>query len=335
MKQDSKKRKLKVFIPLAIVVLIVFSGAWYWYRDYRLYITTDDAHIEADNITIGSKMLGRIASIHAIEGETVSQGKLLVELDSADLIAQKNQATALRSQARASINQAEVKYSSDQKSIRVQEINLERAREDIDRAKAQFSGGVITQEQFDHTKKAFESAGATLDAAKAQLAVSKSLISSASAAVETAASQIKVLETQLKNTKLFSPATGIIAKRWLLPGDIVQPGQSVFTLTDGRAKWVIAYLEETKIGEIYNGQDVKVTIDAFNRTKFSGKVFLVGSSTASVFSLIPANNASGNFTKVTQRIPVKISIDVAEGGKNISEYNIVNGMSAVVKFIRK
>jgi membrane fusion protein, multidrug efflux system len=335
MKQDKMKNKLKVYIPLLIVILVVLSGAWYWYRDYRMFITTDDAHVEADNITIGSKILGRIASIHSEEGERVLAGKLLVELDSSDLIAQKNQAQAMLSQAQASLNQSEVKYESDQKSIRVQEINLEKAKEDLQRANEQYSGGVITQEQFDHTKKAFESAEALLDAAKAQLSVSRSLINSASAAVKTAGAQIKVLETQLRNTKLYSPADGVIAKRWLLAGDIVQPGQSVFTLTDGKAKWVIAFLEETKIGEIYTGQDVRITIDAFKRRKFSGKVFLVGSSTASVFSLIPANNASGNFTKVTQRVPVKISIDKVDGGKDISQFNIIPGMSAIVKFVRE
>jgi membrane fusion protein, multidrug efflux system len=335
MKQDQKKNKLKVYIPLIIVILVVMSGAWYWYRDYSMFITTDDAHIEADNITIGSKILGRVASVHSEEGDSVSFGKLLVELDSSDLIAQKNQALAMLSQAEASLNQSEVRYASDQKSIRVQEITLEKAKEDLQRANEQYSGGVITQEQFDHTKKAFESAEAMLDAAKAQLNVSRSLISSAAAAVKTAGSQIMVLETQLKNTKLYSPANGVIAKRWLLAGDIVQPGQSVFTLTDGKAKWVIAFLEETKIGEISTGQEVRITIDAFKHRKFSGKVFLVGSSTASVFSLIPANNASGNFTKVTQRIPVKISIDEVDGGKDFSRYNIIPGMSAVVKFVRK
>jgi membrane fusion protein (multidrug efflux system) len=335
MKQDSKKSKLKVYIPLAIVVIVVLSGAWYWYRDYMAFITTDDAHVEADNITIGSKMLGRIVSLYAEEGTEVIKGKLLVELDSSDLIAQRNQAIALRNQAKASLSQSEIKYSSDQKSIRVQEINVERADGDLSRADSQLSGGVITQEQFDHLKKTYESAVAQLEANKAQLSVSKSLISSASAAVETAGAQINVLETQLKNTKLYAPATGVIARRWLLPGDIVQPGQSVLTLTDGSKEWVIAYLEETKIGEIFTGQDVKFTIDAFPHTRFSGKVFLTGKSTASVFSLIPANNASGNFTKVTQRVPVKISIDKADDGKDLSSFTILPGMSAVVKFIRR
>ncbi len=334
MKEETKKNRLRIYIPLAIVIIIVLAGAWYWYRDYSMYITTDDAHVDADNISVGSKILGRISSIYAKEGDLVKQGVLLADLDSTDLFAQRNQTSALMAQSQANLVQSEVKFSSDQKSIRVLEINLERANEDMNRAKNQSEGGVITAEQFDHIKKAYETASAQLDAAKAQLLVSKSMISSASASVETAKAQVKVLDTQLKNTRLYSPADGIVAKRWLLPGDVVQPGQSVFTLTLSKNLWIVAYIEETNISEIHQGQNVKFSIDAFPDVQFSGKVFLLGSSTASVFSLIPANNAAGNFTKVTQRIPVRISIDRADNNKEISSFNILSGMSVVVKIIK-
>jgi membrane fusion protein, multidrug efflux system len=334
MKSDTGKSKLKVYIPLTIVILAVLIGAWYWYRDYTRYITTDDAHVDADNVSVGSKILGRISAIHGAEGDLVKQGDLLAELDSTDMISQRNQSISIREQASANLVQAETKYSSDQKSIRVLEIALERAAEDLSRAKSQSAGGVITTEQFDHIKKAYETAMAQLDAARAQLLVSKATISSASSAVESADAQVKVLDTQLKNARLYAPADGVIAKRWLLPGDIVQPGQSVLTLTISRNLWVVAFLEETKIAEIRQGQDVIFTLDAFDGVKFRGKVFLVGSATASVFSLIPANNAAGNFTKVTQRIPVRISIEKAENNKDLSSFNIISGMSAVVKIIR-
>lgn len=334
MKEEAKKSKLRVYIPLTLVILFVIAGAWYWYNDYTRYITTDDAHIDADNVSVGSKILGRIAVIHGDEGESVKKGMLLAELDSSDMISQRNQAISLRDQAKAGLVQAEARYNSDQKSIKVTEISLERATEDLNRAKSQSAGGVITAEQFDHINKAYETAFAQLDAARAQLIVSRSAISTASAAVESASSQVTVLDTQLQNMKLYAPADGLIARRWLLPGDIVQPGQSVLTLTISKNLWVVAYLEETKVGDIRPGQDVRFTIDAFDGVKFSGKVFLIGSTTASVFSLIPANNASGNFTKVTQRIPVRISIDKADNNKDISSYNILSGMSAVVKIIR-
>jgi membrane fusion protein (multidrug efflux system) len=334
-RDTTNKKNMKVYIPLGIVIIIVLAGVWFWFKDYRNYITTDDAHVDADNITVSSKMLGRIVALYADEGDTVQKGMLLAELDSSDLVAQRHQALAVRKQALANLSQAEIKYASDQTNLKVLEINLEKTTDDLNRAKSQAEGGVITQEQFDHISKGYETASAQLDAFKAQLSVSRSMIHSASAAVETASAQIGVLETQIRNTKLYSPANGVLARRWLLPGDVISPGQSVFTLTDAGDKWIVAFLEETKIYEIRDGQSVRISLDAFPHVRFSGKVFLVGSSTASVFSLIPANNASGNFTKVTQRIPVRISIDKTDNGKELSSYNILSGMSAVVKIIRR
>jgi len=334
MKEESKNTRFKVYIPLAIVIIIVLAGAWLWYRDYSMYITTDDAHVDADNVSVSAKIMGRIASIYANEGDLVKQGMLMADLDSTDLVAQRNQTTALKAQAQANLVQSETKYKSDNISLKVLEINLNRASEDMDRAKKQSDGGVITQEQFDHIKKTYESASAQLESAKGQLLVSKAMISSASASVESANAQIKVLEAQLKNTKLHAPAGGVVAKRWLLAGDVVQPSQSVFTITESSNLWVVAFLEETKMSEIHAGQKVKFTLDAFPDVKFTGKIFLIGSNTASVFSLIPANNASGNFTKVTQRIPVRISIDAASNKKELTSFNILSGMSAIVKIIK-
>ena len=335
MKEESNNKQLKVYIPLALVIIGVLIGAWYWYRDYSMYITSDDAHVDADNVSVGSKILGRIAAVYAQEGDKVTRGTLLADLDSTDLLAQKNQSLAMKAQGQASLSQAEIKYSSDQKSLKVLEIGLDRATDDLNRAKSQSEGGVITQEQFEHSKKSFETATAQLDAGKSQLLVSKSMIASAAAAVETTNAQIKVLEAQLKNTRLLAPADGIIAKRWLLPGDVVQPSQSVFTITISKNLWIVTYLEETKISDVKVGQKVKFTIDAFPDENFIGKIYMVGSSTSSVFSLIPANNASGNFTKVTQRIPVKISIESTENNKDLSSLNILSGMSAVVKIVKK
>lgn len=334
MKEASNNKRLKVYIPLAIIIIGVLIGAWYWYKDYSMYITSDDAHVDAENVSVGSKILGRISTTYAQEGDIVTQGTLLADLDSSDFLAQRDQTLALKAQALANYSQAQIKYSSDQKSLRVIEISLERATEDLNRAKNQSEGGVITKEQFDHIKKSFETATAQLEAAKSQLLVSKSLIASAAASVETTDAQTNVVNTQLKNTKLFAPANGILAKRWLLAGDVVQPSQSVFTLTLNNNLWIVTFLEETKISDVHVGQKVKFTLDAFPDLTFNGKVYLVGSSTASVFSLIPANNASGNFTKVTQRIPVKISIEGTENNLDLASINILSGMSAVVKIVK-
>jgi membrane fusion protein (multidrug efflux system) len=328
------KQNLKVYISLAVVALGIIIGGLVWYNDYSKYITTDDAHVESDNVSVSPKIMGRISKLYFQEGDSVKAGTLLAELDTTDLAAQKQQAIAGKAQTEANQSQAQVKYDSDKKNLKVLEVSLSRAQEDFDRAKAQFAGDVISKEQFDHAKKTLESAQAQLDAAKSMLLVSKAQIETSAKAVAGSKAQIKVISTQLSNTKLYAPIDGLIAKRWLLQGDIAQVGQAIYTVNNNKTHWVVIYLEETKVGSLHVGQGAKFTLDAFPGETFTGKIFSIGSNTASQFSLIPANNASGNFTKVTQRVPLKISIDAVEEG-NLSSHNILSGMSAVVKIIKE
>lgn len=332
---NTGKKKSRIYIPLIVFVLAVMGGVGYWYSNYKKYISTDDAHIDADNLSISSKILGRIIKIYADEGDTIKEGALLVELDSNDLLAQRKQAMALEEQSVTTQAQAEAKLNYDKENIKVLEVNVNKTLEDFERAKAQKAGDVITQEQFDHIKKAYETAQAQFDAAQAQLNVSKAQIESAAAAIESSKAQVHIVETQLKNTKIYAPFDGIIARRWLLPGDVVQPGQAVFTLTNYKKLWLIVYIEETKLSYIHLDQAVRYTIDAFPGVTFLGKVYYIGSNTASQFSLIPPNNASGNFTKVTQRVPLKVSIDGTDDKGAVSSYKIIAGMSAEVKIIKE
>jgi membrane fusion protein (multidrug efflux system) len=329
-----KEKDLKIYIPLVIVVAIVITGVIYWYIDYSSYIRTDDAFVTSDIVTVSPKIMGRISKIYVDEGDSVKQGELLAELDSTDLLAQKRQIISMKQQTVAGKAQAEAKYQYDLKNIDVLKINVERAKEDFDRAKAQFSGGVITQEQYDHLKKALETAQAQYDAAQAQIKVSKSQITSAETSVVSSQAQIDVINTQLNNTRLYAPVNGVVAKRWLIEGDIANPGQSIYTINNNSKFWVLIYLEETKLEKLHIGQSAKFTLDTYPGVTFTGKIFVLSSTTASQFSLIPPSNASGNFTKVTQRVPIKISIDGTETGEKASSYRFMTGMSAVVKIVR-
>ncbi len=334
-KNEKKEKSGKVYIPLILVTLLLLGGGIYWYIEYTKYIKTDDAHVESDNVAVSSKILGRISQVFAQEGDSVKQGQLIAVLDSTDLVAQKNQAIANKLQTQASIAQAEAKLQFDVKNSNVQKIALDKAKEDYTRAKSQYSGDVIAKEQYDHAKKAYESAQAQLEASRSQAKVSGAQISSSRAAVVSADAQIRVIQTQIKNTKLYAPCNGLVGKRWLMPGDIAQPGQSIFTLISSNKLWISIFLEETKLENLHIGQDAIFTLDTYPGVTFTGKIMTLGSNTASTFSLIPANNASGNFTKVTQRVQLKISIDGTTDGKKASEYRILSGMSALVKIIRK
>lgn len=142
--------------------------------------------------------------------------------------------------------------------------------------------------------------------------------------------------TETKDYRIVSPADGVIAKQWVVPGDLIVPGENIFTLNQGKELWVAVYLQETKFSEIRMGQSASFTLDAYPGLAFYGKIFYIGSNTASEFSLIPPSNASGNYTKVSQRIPLKISIDRIEGdAKKKANVRLLSGMSASVKIIKK
>jgi len=328
------KQNWRMYLPLTIIAIGIIVGGIIWYMNYSSYLRTDDAYVTSDNISVGAKILGRITKLYVDEGDSVSEGQLVAELDSMDLLSQKQQIIASKLQTEASKLQAEAKYESDQKGIKVLEIANQKATEDFQRAKTQYAGGVATKEQFEHAQRANETTQAQLDAAKAQLVVSKAQINTAVATINEAEAHIGVINTQLDNTRLYAPTTGTIAKRWLLPGDVVQPGQSIYSVNNTRKFWVLVYLEETKMETLHLGQKVKFTIDTYPGVEFTGKVFMVSPSTASQFSLIPPNNASGNFTKVTQRVPIKVSIDAVDHG-DLSSYQFRTGMSAVVRVIKK
>lgn len=142
--------------------------------------------------------------------------------------------------------------------------------------------------------------------------------------------------TETKDYRVLSPVNGVIAKQWVVPGDLLEPGQSIFTLNEGKELWVTVYLQETKFAEVTMGQSALFTLDAYPGLTFHGKIFYIGSNTASEFSLIPPDNASGNYTKVAQRIPLKISIDGVKGdAAKKARLRLLSGMSANVKIIKE
>jgi membrane fusion protein, multidrug efflux system len=333
-KQGLKARRIRAYMAMAIVLFGLLFFGYKWYKNYTAFQKTDDAYIDADRVSVSSKMLGRIAAIHVVEGDSVAGGNLLVELDSTDLAAQKMQAQATVSQAEAALIQARAKLEFDIKSVRVQEISLEKAEEDLNRASAQMKGNVTTKENYDHVRKTFETARAQLDVANAQLKVSKSIIESAQRNIGLTHAQVNTIQAQLNNTRIYAPVSGRIAKRWLLPGDVASPGQAILTITRDDSVYVTAFLEETKISDLFIGKEVEIRVDAFPDVTFNGVVNYIASNTAGQFSLIPPSNASGNFTKVTQRIPIRMSILGSDNNGRFPHLKLVSGMSVFVKISR-
>ncbi len=296
-------RNIKIIIPLFIVLFGLAFVTWQYYINARDFITTDDAYIDGNRVSISPKILGRIDELRVNEGDTVQEGEILVKIDDSDLRSQEDQ-------ARASL-------ALTQENITLAEVNLDKAKTDYERASAQFKENIIPKEQYDHAKSEYESARARSSIANAQAFAAKA--------------QLGIVETQLKNTIIVSPMDGVVSKRWALVGDVVQPGQSIFSVYDLKNIWVTANLEETSLEALRSSDKVEITVDSYPDIKFSGTVFQIGANTASQFSLIPPNNASGNFTKVTQRVPVKISIERSPGVDPRRQIDLLPGMSVEIK----
>ena len=298
-------KKKSAWIGFLFIVLVLAAGV-YWFIGSLGSVSTDDAFIDGNRLDVSAKILGRVVKLYADERDSVQAGQLIVELDSTDLIAKLNQTKAV-------LNNAQV-------SIELAKVNIDKAQIDFDRAKAQYKDNIIPKAEFDNAQK-------KLEAAQAEYKIGESRIGTAQA-------DLKMIESSLENTKLYSTIGGVIAKKWILEGDVVQPGQPVFTVYDLKNLWVTAQLEETKIHEIQINDEVEINVDAYPDQKFIGRVYQIGTNTAAQFSLIPPSNASGNFTKVTQRIPVKISVQPEEG-TNASKFELLPGMSVEVKIKEK
>ncbi|MCX6170302.1 MAG: HlyD family secretion protein [Ignavibacteriales bacterium] len=296
-------KKKRMIIPLLLLLTAAAVGGYFWYMNMQDFVSTDDAYVAANSLSISTKMLGRINFLGTDEGDTVKTGQVLVKLDDGDFRAQEVSAKAGLGLVKNNIPLAQV--------------NLNRAQNDFNRGETEYKSKIITKEQYDHLYGAFE-------AAKAEFNIELSKIPSAK-------SQIGVIESQLSNTIIKSPMEGVVAKRWVLTGDVVQPGQPIFTIYDLKNLWITANLEETKLTHIRVGEPVEIDVDAYPDVKFYGKVIDIGNYTASEFSLIPPNNASGNFTKVTQRVPVKISIDIANENKTVLRPGMSVEVSVKVK----
>ena len=298
--QTAKKeiRRGPKIVGRIIIIVVIVTGALLGITrtiDVLKYTSTDDASIKGENANISAKMLGRISSIAVHEGEKVQAGQLLVELDATDLKAQEVQ-------ARASLEYA-------RKNLELARINLDKTQSDYDRISRLYKNNAATKENYDH-------AGSGLNAARAQYSL-------AEAQVNTSAAQIGVLEAQIKNTTVTSPIQGTVNKISLSAGDVVQPGLTIMTINNLEDVWIQANIKETKIDKVKLGAEVRIKIDAFPGRKFSGEVEMIQAG------IVPPAFQIGEFTKTTQRIPVKIKItggDIPEGG-----LQLLPGMSAVIK----
>ena len=330
-----KKRKLQaIFLPVVLFVAIAL-GVWWWV-DYNKYIASDDANLDSYRVDVASQVSGRIIQQFVTAGDTVKKGEILVEIDYATLISRKEQATAQYEQLQAQLQVAKIDVITTRKEYEVALLAEGLSEENYQRAKTQYAGDAVPLETLQTLEEKWKSSILRTEIAQSRIQSSQAAIEASKRSVEAAQAYVATIETDLSYYQVKAPADGVIGKRWCLPGDMIQAGQTLFTLNQGGPIWVAVYLEETKFSSIYLGQKTKFTLDAYDKLTFYGHIYYIGDNAASEFALVPPNNASGNYTKVTQRIPLKIAIDQVEGdSKQKAQLKLVSGMSAEVQIIKE
>jgi multidrug resistance efflux pump len=335
---NGKKKKILLSVTGLMLVIGALAGGWWWWQS-TVYVTTDDARIDGTISTVSSKMAGRIQELLVKEGDSVKKGQLIARIDTRDYLAAWDQAGAAVAAGQAKL--AELKAGSRAQEIQQAQAAVEQAAANLanveknqQRIAQLYRSGAVSAQQRDSSDTERTVAQAALTSAQERLSLVMAgsrveTIAAAEAQVKQAEAAAEASRINLVNTDITAPTDGVVAQKSANAGEMVAASQPIVTITDLGDTWINVRIEETKIGRIKIGQQAEFTVDGYPGRKFTGMVTEIGTATGSVFALIPNENASGNFTKVTQRIPVKISLP------QDSDVIFRPGMSVVVKIRTK
>ena len=338
----SKRGRNRAMIGVAgvLVLLALVWGVrkWLYARGHEV---TDNAQIEGHVVPVIPKVSGFIERVYVSDNQVVREGDTLVVLDRRDLEAKLSQAEADAAAARiaaggsavAAVAQARAQAAAAVSDTTTAAAAFERASNDLERFRRLAQANVISRQQLEVADAAYRSAAAQLEATRNRALAMGAAVRfvdengrNAGARLRSAEAAVEVARLQLNYGIITSPGSGRIAKRNAEPGQLVQPGQSLMAVVDDSTVWVVANLKETQLENIRPGQPVEVTVDAYGGHIFRGQVESIQGATGARFALLPPDNATGNFTKVVQRVPVKIILDRSSFGS----YVLRPGMSVEV-----
>ncbi len=352
---EQKRKSRKTILLIAAGILIVCGGLFYWSTRGN-YESTDNAQVDGNIISIRSGVSGYITRICFDDNEIVKKGRLLFTLDTVELQAKADEAGAALEYARADLGIAKNEavagfqnsgsYSQSSKAgaqdVASAKANLENARNDYRRAGQLLAIKAVTQEQYEKTQTALRTADAAYSKAinqyKASLSSAGSFLTQAKVKSQQTALKLAVIQQReaeltmarnlLEKARVTAPFNGRVTKRAVQVGQYVSAGQSLCAVIDNEHYWISANFKETQLPRIKTGQKVEIKIDAWKGKNLEGVVESLSGATGARFALIPADNATGNFIKIVQRVPVRIRLNTT--GRHMDN-DLFPGLSAFVK----
>ena len=326
--QVTKEKKSPVKIIVLITIFLV--AGYFGYKKIHFILThetTDNAQVETQITPVLPRVAGYVKNIAVKDYDSVKTGQLVVELDDAELQTQLlemeadfRQAEVDVINAKASLNNAVVTLRVNKGNIDLSQMRRKKAEDDLKRDQSLFTDQAITKKQLDDTRFNVETSAQQLENSKTDLTAAESKIAVLQAGIQKAAAGLdvkkaKIEQTKLKltYTKIYAPQAGKIGKKNVSEGQYVQAGTPLFSIVNDTTYWVVANFKENQLKKLYPGKEVDIEVDAYPDMKIKGLIESLSEATGAKFSLLPPDNASGNFVKVTQRVPVKIQIkDIAK-----------------------
>jgi membrane fusion protein (multidrug efflux system) len=343
----------------AVIVVATAGGASVWWWQSTGYVSTDDARVKAEIVAVSAEMTAKLVSLDKEEGDLVARNDILATLDRRELEIQHRQALAevdrLQSKVQQKVREIELHIARQKEEVKKAEAALKVFRHHLDDARAHaiqakddwrrnqklFEKQLVPEQELDHAKTSLSQAEAQMSVMREKIKEGQSLLDLArirsretaimeaelkaqQAEVRRAEAVVADLRRKLQLTTIRSPVDGVVVKKHARRGEVIQIGQPIYMIVDSSRYWVEANVEETEIRFVQPGIPVTVWIDSYPDRQFEGKVIEVGSATVSEFSLFTPQKLTGQFIKSTQRLPVKISVNNANGLLKV-------GMLAVVR----
>jgi membrane fusion protein (multidrug efflux system) len=305
----NNQKKKRAFLIVGVVVILGLIVAYFYIAYRKTHISTDDAFVDGNIHTIAAKINGTVKTISVTDNQPVKKGDLLIEIDPVDYTVLLREASSAASAERAKLSEAEMRIAAVKATLDLQLANFKLAEIEKVRAENLYQKEVYSREQYDRAMTAYEVAAAQVKAAEEQLRFAKSQKLTQDSNIKQKEASAAMAELNFQYTKIFAPVDGYVTKKSVQLGNQIQVGQPLMAVVGLSDIWITANFKETQMENIRAGQTVEFTVDSYPDKIFKGKVDSIMAGTGVTFSLFPAENATGNYVKVVQRIPVKIVLD--------------------------
>ncbi|MFC0322957.1 EmrA/EmrK family multidrug efflux transporter periplasmic adaptor subunit [Gallibacterium melopsittaci] len=329
-RNKTRRKHLVSFVVLLLLISIV--SFVYWLFFVKNFTETDDAYVAGNIIQVSSQVSGSVSKLNTESTDLVKKGDVLVQLDDTDAKLALSQAKHTLADVVRKTSQLVFTEKQLSSLLAAKKIALKQAEEDLARRQSLNKTGAVSKEDYQHAVDAVTMAQSDLDATQEQLNATKALLLNTPIEqqpnVVQAADNVRQAWLNLQRTKVVSPVTGYVAKRSVQVGESIKAGSPLLSVVPLDQIWLDANFKETQLANIRLGQPVSVVFDLYgDNVEFDGKVVGIDAGTGSAFSLLPAQNATGNWIKVVQRLPVRIALDPEQ----VKEHPLRIGLSATVE----